>query len=165
MYDLYLDIYNGNNYQTYLSPYFINKAYHKESNPSKVFEFVYLKYRDISKLIEDWEQGTRDVIFARIMQLTGADLNPDVESIIRINHPDILQDTLIRILDAAKNYVYTKHTSYYTYLINIFPRIYRSELNRYKQSLESYKDSIVIESEINTEILLEFKRISMEMKV
>lgn len=160
-YKLYKN-YNNNNYVSYLSPYYLNLYYHKENSINKTFNYIYSRFSNIEVLLSDWKAGLREIIFSKIMRITNIDYDYSLEKSLIQRHEDCLQDSLLELF-LDKNYIHTKNTSYYTYIINIIPFIYSKYFNRYLLKDQKYINKLPIlyyHPEPNIEILSLFKKIN-----
>lgn len=124
-YNLYLDQFRGNNYTSYLSPSIVNDLYHKhDKDIMSTISYIITRYRDFDKLFVDWEDGVRDIIFCKIMKMTDADWDPDLEHLLREFHEDLLLEAIYRFYKQVDQYVHTDRSSFYTYIVNALPYAY-----------------------------------------
>lgn len=145
IYQLYLDRYNDNNFYSYLSPYYLNKYYHTDKNVYKSIGYIFERYIHFDQLITDWTKGIRDIIFTKIMTMIGADFDEDLEYFMNLYHEDIMIDTMMALLKDLSGYVHTNRSSFYTYVINIFPYTYCHAFNSIyvrEQKYITLKDSL-----------------------
>jgi hypothetical protein len=123
-YTLYKDRFLGNSYSSYLSPYFLNYFYYKNKDINKCFTYLVSRYQDIDTIILDWNNGVRDIVWAKVMKITGADFDQDLEYFIQSNHADILNQSMLDLFLVLADYLHTNRSSFYTYVVNILPYIY-----------------------------------------
>jgi hypothetical protein len=108
----------------------------------------------------------RDIIWSRVMLLTGADFNSEIEDFIQVHHEDLLAEALLSLFKNLDSYVSTNRSSFYTYVVNTLPydysrafySLYNDEV-KYQQckSKESSYDLVQEEYDYNWELATRFR--------
>lgn len=106
------------------------------------------------------------------MRITGADLDKETYDSMVSLHKDTWQEVMIRLFKSIEeSYVHTKKTSFYTYVVNVLPKMYSMRFlllhNIEKKycttniDLPSYDD---YETKVPIDLMMRFKAIKLDAK-
>jgi hypothetical protein len=107
-------------FQSYLYTRKINSLY-QEGKMNQVLELFYKAYSNLDVLLDDYRYGYRDLLFSKVVSLTGIYRDDDTMQLFKCNYDDLIIDTLVQFIDTIDNFVSTDKSTFYTYMINIIP--------------------------------------------
>lgn len=113
----------------------INQSY-KNNDLSSILVEIYNAYSDPNKLIQDFDYGYRDLIFAKTIGLTKIKDNDTLMYLFLNEYEDILMDVLVAFIKSCDNYVETSKTSFYTYIIYTLPFLFSYSFSRVTKRVE-----------------------------
>lgn len=122
-------------HNSYLSSSEINALY-KSKRINCIVEKIYLAYKDVDTLLDDYNHGFRDRVFSSLYALSGSRDDHEIVNIIKNNYDDILSGAIIKFMESHKNYV-KEAASYYSFITGTFHYHLLTQLHYYIKSGES----------------------------
>jgi hypothetical protein len=127
-------------YNSYLRPSMVNRWYNQDKI-DLIMEYFYKEYRDIDRLLSDYNRGYKDPLFVRFVGKSGILYNPDRLQILKENYEDILMDAIVNFMSEHKNYLPDVGISFHQYMYNIIPyRLLSSLLSFIPDNAQEYID-------------------------